>query len=54
MILDSQLQSFVENLEAIDADRKRELASSKSLEITMTQAEEEALPMGKSKRKKEK
>lgn len=54
MILDTQLQSFVEKLDIVDQDRRREISSQKSLEVIMTQAEEEALPPGKSKRKKEK
>lgn len=44
MILDTQLQSFAEKLDTIDQDRRREISSQKSLEVIMTQAEEEALP----------
>lgn len=50
---DTQLQSFAENLDSADQERRREIASQKSVDVNMTQAEEEALPPGNSKRKKE-
>ena len=52
MVMDSQIDSFASRLESLDQDRKQEIAS--QLGTSQTQAEEEALPPGKPKRKKEK
>ena len=52
MVLNSQLDSFAERFEALDNARKAEVAS--HIATTISQAEKEALPSGKPKRKKEK